>query len=69
MPSSQSSSQSERKLPPDDLHVDYGAPAPGTSNPMPVEVRDAYEDRIRWSIEAQAAGARRAAHLFVGGGA
>lgn len=54
------------RLPDDDLRVDFGAPAPGSSNPMPAEVREAYEDRIRASVEAQAAGARLAAFLFIG---
>jgi hypothetical protein len=42
------------KLPPDDLRVDFGfgSPAPGTSNPMPADARQAYEDRIRASAEA-----------------
>lgn len=54
-----------RHLPDDDLRVDFGAPAPGSSNPMPAEVRDAYEDRIRCSVEAQAAGGRRARELWI----
>lgn len=52
---------------PENIVVDYGAPAPGSSNPMPADVREAYEERIRASSEALAAGARLAQHLFVGG--
>lgn len=55
-----------KKLP-ENVRVDFGAPAPGTSNPMPAAVRRAYEERIRASAEAQAAGARLAGRLFVGG--
>jgi hypothetical protein len=56
----------ERRLP-GNLHVDFGAPAPGSSNPMPADVRNEYERRIRASSEALAAGARRAGRLFIGG--
>jgi len=56
----------EAKRLPDDLRVDFGAPAPGSSNPMPPEVREAYEERIRASAKAQAAGARLAGRLFIG---
>jgi hypothetical protein len=54
------------RLPENDLHVDFGEPAPGSSNPMPVEVTLAYEQRILCSVEAQVAGAQRGLHLFVG---
>lgn len=53
------------RFPEDDLRVDFGAPAPGSSHPMPAEVTRAYEDRILWSVEAQAAGAQRALQLFI----
>ena len=52
-------------LPGGDLRVDFGAPAPGSSKPMPSERREAYVDRIRHSVEAQAAGAEKASQLFV----
>lgn len=54
------------RLPDDDVRVDFGAPAPGSSHPMPDEVRRAYEERILASVEAQADGARRARWLFCG---
>jgi hypothetical protein len=47
-----------RKLPPDDLLVDFGKSQPGSSNPMPAAARERYKERIRASIETQAAGAR-----------
>jgi hypothetical protein len=53
------------RLPDDDFRVDFGAPAPGSANPMPDEVCAAYQARIEASVEAQAAGARLAARLFV----
>jgi hypothetical protein len=53
------------KLPDPDLQVDFGFPAPGSSNPMPIERRTEYEDRIRRSVDAQAAGAERASELFI----
>lgn len=56
----------ESRFPPDDLRVDFGAPSPGSSNPMPDEIRAAYEARILASIEAQAQGARLARQLWVG---
>jgi hypothetical protein len=59
--------QSEQaRFPPDDLVVDFGKPCPGTSNPMPAEVRAAYEERILASIEAQHQGAKLAGTLYVG---
>jgi hypothetical protein len=61
------SGPAERRLP-GKLRVDYGAPAPGSSNPMPAEVRAAYERRIAASAEALADGARLAGRLFIGGG-
>lgn len=54
------------RLPENDVQVDFGVPAPGTSNPMPAEVTRAYEERILSSVEAQVAGAQRALELFVG---
>lgn len=68
MPDARSDVQEREPRLPGNLHVDFGAPAPGSSNPMPAEVRRAYEERILGSIEAQAAGARIARTLFVGGG-
>jgi hypothetical protein len=53
------------RFPEDDLRVDFGAPAPGSSHPMPAAVRNAYEQRILSSVEAQAAGAQRALQLFI----
>ena len=52
-------------LPAGDLEVDFGAPAPGSSNPMPESRRDAYQSRIKSSVEAQAAGAEKASQLFI----
>lgn len=54
------------RLPENDVRVDFGAPAPGSSNPMPAEVAHAYEERILCSAEAQVVGAERALQLFVG---
>lgn len=51
---------------PENVRVDFGAPAPGSSNPMPAEVASAYEDRVLRSVEAQAAGVEQAARLFIG---
>jgi hypothetical protein len=56
----------ERRLP-GNLRVDFGSPAPGTSNPMPDGVREAYRQRILASSRALADGARLAGSLFVGG--
>jgi hypothetical protein len=53
------------KMPPGDLKVDYGSQQPGSSNPMPAEQREAYQSRIRNVVEAQAAGAQKAAKLFI----
>jgi hypothetical protein len=47
------------------LRVDYGAPAPGSSKPMPDRRRATYVSRIRNSVEAQAAGAEKASQLFI----
>jgi len=52
-------------LPEHDLTVDFGAPAPGSSNPMPANQRRAYEERIRRAVEVQAAGAERASQIFI----
>jgi hypothetical protein len=52
-------------LPEVDLHVDFGVPAPGSSNPMPPDRRDRYESRIRNAVDAQAAGAEKASQLFI----
>ncbi len=52
-------------LPDGDLCVDFGEPAPGSSNPMPVARRTTYQSRIRNSVEAQAAGAEKASQLFI----
>lgn len=52
-------------LPDQDLQVDFGSPAPGFSEPMPDDRRAAYEDRIRNSLDAQAAGAEKASKLFI----
>jgi hypothetical protein len=54
-----------RRLPERNLRVDFGSPAPGSSQPMPAEVRRAYEERILASVQALADGARRAGQLFV----
>lgn len=54
------------RFPDDDLKVDFGQPAPGSSNPMPIEVRAAYEERILASAKAQMDGAKLARELFVG---
>lgn len=51
---------------PENVHVDFGKPVPGSSNPMPAHVRREYEDRILRSAEAQAEGARLAGRLFIG---
>lgn len=48
-PSSLSSSSEEERRLPEDLTVDFGAPAPGSSQPMPEQVRRAYEERIEAS--------------------
>lgn len=53
------------KMPRNDLTVDYGSPQPGSSNPMPPERREDYQSRIRKVVEAQAAGAQKAAKLFI----
>lgn len=52
-------------LPDRDLRVDFGVPAPGSANPMPAKKRRAYEQRIRRAVELQAAGAERAAQVFI----
>jgi hypothetical protein len=52
-------------LPASDLAVDFGQPAPGSSNPMSDSRRLSYENRIKNSVEAQAAGAEKASHLFI----
>lgn len=52
-------------LPGPDLQVNFGAPAPGSANPMPIGRRNEYEARIRKSIDAQAAGAEKASQLFI----
>jgi hypothetical protein len=52
-------------LPAADLEVDFGAPAPGSADPMPEGRRDTYQNRIKSSVEAQAAGAEKASQLFV----
>lgn len=54
------------RLPENDVHVDFGSPSPGSSNPMPAEIALAYEDRILCSAQAQIAGAERAVQLFIG---
>lgn len=54
------------RLPENDVRVDFGTPAPGSSNPMPAEVARAYEERIENSAEAQVAGAEKALKLFIG---
>ena len=54
------------RLPENDVRVDFGTLAPGSSNPMPAEAALAYEDRILCSAEAQVAGAERAVQLFIG---
>ena len=53
------------RLPARDLQVDFGQPAPGSSNPMPADRRTQYETRIRNSVDAQAAGAEKASQLFI----
>jgi hypothetical protein len=53
------------RLPNADLEVDFGSPAPGSSEPMPDDRRAAYESRIRNSLDAQAAGAEKASKLFI----
>jgi hypothetical protein len=52
-------------LPSADLEVDFGRPAPGSSNPMSDSRRETYENRIKNSVDAQAAGAEKASHLFI----
>jgi hypothetical protein len=52
-------------LPASDLEIDFGTPAPGSANPMPIARRNEYEARIRKSIDAQAAGAEKASQLFI----
>jgi hypothetical protein len=52
-------------LPDADLEVDFGAPAPGSADPMPESRRDTYQNRIKSSVEAQAAGAEKASQLFI----
>jgi hypothetical protein len=52
-------------LPGGEVVVDFGSPAPGSSNPMPENRRDAYLDRIKNSVETQAAGAAKAYKLFI----
>lgn len=52
-------------LPDRNLRVDFGVPAPGSANPMPSTQRRAYEARIRRAVEVQAAGAERAAQVFI----
>lgn len=47
-------SDGDSRLPDADLRVDFGQPAPGSSNPMPPEVRAAYEERIRSGAEGSA---------------
>jgi hypothetical protein len=58
-------SDQAKRLPPADLRVDFGERCTGSSNPMPPEVRAAYEDRILAS-KAQSDGGRLAGTLFVG---
>ena len=53
------------RLPDRELHVDFGEPRPGSTNPMPAARRTEYETRIRNSVEAQAAGAEKASQLFI----
>lgn len=55
----------ERRLPSGDTATDFGKPAPGSSEPMPEDRRTAYENRIRNSVDQQAAGVERASHLFI----
>jgi hypothetical protein len=52
-------------LPQPDLAVDFGKPEPGSANPMPEDRREKYEQRIRSSLDAQAAGAAKASKLFI----
>jgi hypothetical protein len=59
-------SDQAKRLPPADLRVDFGERCTGSSNPMPPEVRAAYEDRILASARAQSDGGRLAGTLFVG---
>jgi hypothetical protein len=56
---------SARSLPPEDTQVDFGQPVPGSSDPMPDDRRTAYENRIRNSVDQQAAGAEKASQLFI----
>jgi hypothetical protein len=53
------------RLPEAGMTVCFGEVAPGSSRPMPAQDREAYHLRIRRSVEAQAAGAARAAQTFV----
>ena len=53
------------RLPEGNLNIDFGRPALGSIEPMPDDRRRYYETRIRDSIEAQAAGAEKALHLFI----
>lgn len=52
-------------IPTGETTVDYGTRQPGSGNPMPATEREAYEKRIRNAVDAQAAGATRAAQLFI----
>lgn len=51
---------------PKDVKIDFGSPAPGSSNPMPEEIRRGYQERIEASVQAQMDGARLARMLFIG---
>jgi len=52
-------------LPESGLQVDFGTPAPGFTEPMPIARRNGYEARIRQSVDTQAAGAEKASQLFI----
>jgi hypothetical protein len=53
------------RMPATGLSVDYGAPCAGSSNPMPDHRRQQFQLRIRQVVEAQAAGAEKAAKIFI----
>lgn len=58
--------EAESSRPPgDEMKVDFGVPEPGYSRPMPNDRREQYENRIRNSLDAQAAGAERASKIFI----
>lgn len=51
------------RLPDSSVAVDFGEQRPGSSNPMPPEVRAVYQERIEASVKLQEQGARKAREL------